>query len=447
MNEWRPHSVKQDQAVRSIKPIVALGTGIQFGKTTVGAVKAKVAIHTFVDPSDNFLIVAPTYKILSQSTIPAFLKVMEGCGDFSKADMVFKTHWGSTVYFRTGENADSIVGITNVRFVWADEAGLLTLYFWENIQARAAFKEAQIVLTTSPYTLNWMYKEIIRPCLKGDGPNHVELIQAASWENPFMPASVIERARLTMDPRRFNALFGGQWERMSGLVYDVFDEEENQCDPFVLPAGTRFVGGIDWGWTEPFVFKVRGITPDNFHFGVDEVYKSALTLTDISQIVLRLSIAHGVKMIYAGPDQPGNIEELNRNFRALNPKGPPPCVVVPANNDVRVGVDRHYELLKTRRLKYFRGKNKHTLDEMDTYHYPSPEELKPDQNAKDAKPVQQHDHAMDAERYISIMTYTGAQVGRVFVPQDQDRPRPVDHHKETERLKRPRASGSTEDWS
>lgn len=442
MNEWAPHSAKQDRAVLSDAPVVVLGTGVQYGKTTAGAIKLRIALHTFTNRSDNFLVIAPSYKILQQSTLPAFLKVVDdGIGQFSKSDMVFKTNWGSTIYFRTTENPDAIVGITNVRFIWGDEAGLFTLYAWENIQARAAFKEAQIILTTSPYTLNWLYKEIIRPCLRGNGPKHVELIQAASWENPYMPASVIDRARITMDPRRFNAMFGGQWERMSGLVYDCYDEVENQCQAFSLPAGSRFVGGIDWGYTEPFVFKIRGITPDGAQFGVHEFYKSGLIIDDIADAVMMRVRTHGVRLIYAGPDQPGYIEKLNRLFAKEGVK----CAVVPANNDVRVGVDAHYELLKTRRLKYFLGANPYTLDEIDTYHYPNPEDVGPDKNVKDQKPVQQNDHALDADRYISVMTSAMGERVAPYVP--AERKRQLDHHAETERLKRPpKIGGQTETW-
>ena len=440
--EFQPHSLKQEQAIRSDAPIVLLGTGIQFGKTTVGAIKAKMAMHTFTAPDDNFLIVAPTYKILQQSTLPAFLKVMDGMGHFNKADMTFKVAGGGMCYFRTGENPDSIVGITNVRFVWGDEAGLYTLYFWENLQARAAFKEAQIVLTTSPYTLNWLYKQIILPKMRGKKLDGVDLVQAASWENPFMPASVVERARSTMDPRRFNAMFGGVWERMSGLVYDCFDDVENQIAPFGLPSGTRFVGGIDWGWVEPFVFKVRAITSDGMHYGVQELYRSGMTITDICAAVGKIAATWGVSTIFCDPSQPGAIEELNRYFRTQDIK----CSATGANNDVRMGIDRHYELLKLRRLKYFAGANPHTLDEMDGYHYPAPDDVAPDQNVKEAKPVQQNDHAMDAERYISISTYLGKGRNVPFVPgENKDH---EDQFKRLERLKRGRGyRGQSEDWS
>jgi hypothetical protein len=396
----------------------------------------KIANHTYTDPSDNFIITAPTYKILQQATLPAYLHFMRGYGDYSKADSVFRIHGGGTVYCRTGTDPDSVIGITNVRHIWGDEAGLYSLYFWENLQARAAFREAGVTLTTSPYTLNWIFKEIIRPLMKDPNARpDVELIQAASWENPLMKMAVIEQAKKTMDPRRFNALFGGQWERMAGLVYDCFDEIENQCEAIMLPVGTRFVGGVDWGYTEPFVFKIRAITPTGQHYGVHEFYKSGLTINDMVAVVKRLQAVYDLGLVYCDPSQPGYIEEMCR-------KG---IKAVPANNDVRVGIDRHYEMLKTRRLKYFKGQNPYTLDELDTYHYPSPDDLKPDQNAKDQTPVQQNDHALDAERYISIMTFASDQKNSPFVPQEVPK-KSTDPHKDLSRLLKGPRRGGAEEW-
>lgn len=433
---WHPHSPKQEEAVFSEAAITAACSGIQWGKTSIGAVRMKVRNHTFTDPSDNFIIFAPTYKILQQSSLPAYLRLMHGVGEYSKADAVFRVHGGGNVYCRTATDPDSIVGITNVRHIWVDEAGLISLYAWENVQARAAFKSATIDLTTSPYTLNWLFKEIIRPKQKDPAAlPHVKLVQAASWENPYMPPDVIERARLTMDARRFNAMFGGMWERMAGLVYDCFDEEENQCGKAQLPSGTKYYAGIDWGFSDPFVLKIRAITPDGNHFGVHEFFKTGLTISDMVGVAKRLHAIYNLTMCYCDPSQPGSIEEFNR-------AGIPATGAV---NDIRLGIDRHYELLKTRRLKYFAGENPHTIDEIDTYHYPSPGDLGPDQNAKDILPVAQADHCMDAERYVSIMTAGAGQTKAPFVPGQA--PKKIDHHKETEFLKRRKVGNSqTEEW-
>ncbi len=439
--EFRAHSPEQYQALTFTTPVGLLACGIQFGKTKVGSVWMKTQNHTFTSSDDNFLVVSPTYKILTQSTLPPYLQIMADAGDFSKSDMALRIHGGGTVYMRSSTDPDSVVGITNIRAIWGDEAGLFTLYFSENLAARAAFKTAQTLYTTSPYTLNWLYRQIIQPKMRDKTARpDVTLIQAASWQNPFFPKDVIERNRLTMDPKRFNAMFGGQWERMSGLVYDCFDEVENQCDPFPLPPGTKIVGGIDWGFSDPFVFQLRAITPNGHQFQIQEFYKSGLTIMDIENVLIRLCQVHDVGAIYCGPDQPGHMEHLNRAFHKAHLK----AHCMGADNSIRTGIDRHYELLKTRKLKLWRGCNPYSLDEISVFHYPNPEDLKPDQNSKDALPVKQQDHAMDCSRYISTSIYLGQDKRPPFVPNEISKNE--DQYKRIERLKRRPRFAKTENW-
>jgi PBSX family phage terminase large subunit len=436
--EFKAHSHKQELAIFSQRKIVVLATGIQFGKTQAGAIKTKIALHSFTDPGDNFIITSPTYKILTQSTLPPFLKVMAGCGEFNKADMTFKMHGGGTVYFRTATDPDSIVGITDVRFIWGDEAGLYGLYFWENIQARSSFRDCQVLLTTSPYTLNWLYKEIIRPKIKNhEARPDVELIMAASNENPFFPQVEFERKKSTMDPRRFRAIYGGQWEKMSGLVFDCFDEEENTSDPIKFPAGTRYFAGVDWGYTDPFVIVVHAITPSGVHYQVSEVYKPNLTITEVIGIAKQKKDTFGIERFYCDPSQPAHIDAFNKAG----------CPASPANNEIRMGLDKTYELIKARKLKIIKGTSPYTLDELEQYHYPEPGDIKPDQDGKDLKPVDQNNHAMDATRYVVMGTALGVEKRR---PRYNDETQKTSQHKRLERLKRRGGSGfgpQTESWS
>jgi hypothetical protein len=99
---FKPHSQKQQDAVFSEKPIVVAATGIQWGKTRVGAWRMKMACHKYTHKDDNFIVTAPTYKIMSQSTLPAFLEIMDGYGRYSGATDTFTVNNGGTVWFRTG---------------------------------------------------------------------------------------------------------------------------------------------------------------------------------------------------------------------------------------------------------------------------------------------------------------------------------------------------------
>lgn len=324
---------------------------------------------------------------------------MRGYGRYNKAEAVFETAWGTHIYMRTQTDPDSVVGIPRLRAAWGDEAGKYSRYFWENIQARAASVDADILLTTSPYSRNWIYTDYVKPAEQGVGVPGVRLIRAASWENPyhsFHDPVKRQAARAKMDPRRFDMLYGGEWGQMAGLVYDCWDDDENLIDPFELPQGTRYVGGIDWGYyPDPFVMKIRAITPDGRHYGISEFVKTRLTITDIVKAAKQKCQVFPIQVFYCDPSEPAAIEEFNRN-------GIP---AIGAVNDIRPGIDAHYELIKTRRYKEFRGACPHSMSEREMYHYPDDEDDEPDKDRKELLPVDRDNHTQDADRYISIMTY------------------------------------------
>lgn len=439
-NEFVPHSTKQDQLIHSDSDITIAGTGTQWGKSQAGALWMKRQIHTYTGKHDNFIIMAPTYKIMRQSTLPYFLHYMHGYGEHKSTQNEFSLHTGGTVFMRTGTDPDSIVGIPRVRAYWLDEANKASLYFQENIQARAAAVGARGLYTSSPYARNWFFKDYIKPILTGR-KRDIPLISAASWENPYHTLSdPIKRdeMRLKMDPRRFDMVFGGQWGQMIGLVYDCFDEVENQCKPFQLPPGTRYFGGIDWGYNpDPFCLVIRAITPDGMHYSISEYYSTGKTISDIIEICKQKKQIFGVQTFYADPSQPGYIEELNRNGLSC----------IGADNDINRGIGLHYELIKSRRFKLFEGLNPFFIDEIETYHYPDPDEdIGPDDNVKETKPVDQNNHRMDADRYLTIMTYrTGIKLVPK-VPMSENKVETRDQR--LKRLMRPKSSGvGTEDFS
>lgn len=435
--DFTPHSEKQESALFSETPITVVASGIQWGKTTIGALWLKKLMHTYTDPEDNFVITSPSFPIISQSTLPPFLRLMEGYGTHDKKFNCFRMNGGGTCWFRTGTDPDSVVGIAQVRGILCDEAGKYSLYFWENIQGRSDARAAPIMIVTSPYSLNWLYKEIIRPKTKDPKARpDVTLIQARSLDNPYFNQARYHERKKTMDPRRFNMMYGGAWEKMEGLVYDCFDETENQCDPFQLPQGTRFFGGVDWGYhPDPFCLKVRAVTPSGIHYSVSEVYATNKTIMQIIEICRQKKLVFGIERFYCDPSQPGYIEEFNRNSLPAQK----------AENAIRLGIDRHYELIKTRRFKMFKGMNPHTIDELETYHYPDPEDLKPDQDSKEQNPVGQNDHALDADRYLSVELFHAANQKHVpHVPQEHKQ---EDQFARIERLKRKARTGNqSESW-
>jgi hypothetical protein len=428
---FRPHSLKQSELIFSDSDLTIAGTGTQFGKSVAGALWMIRQMHQFTSKEDNFLILSPTYKILSQSVLPYFLDFARHMGTYRRADGVFERDGGGFVYFRTETDPDSIVGIPRTRAYWLDEAGKVSLYFHENILARAASVGARGLYTTSPYSRNWLYKDYIKPFERGMPVAGVKLIRAASWENPYHSLSKEENLRkmqASMDPRRFEMLFGGEWGKQSGLVYDCFDDVENVCEPFRLPRGTTFYAGIDWGHTEPFVIVVRAVTPMHEHYQVSEFYKTGMTIPDQIAIARQKMQTWGIRQFFCGHERPENI--LLFNQRGI------PAIGVP-EKDIQVGTDLHYELLKTRRYKIFKGSSPHSQDEYETYHYPEPQEVGTDDDVEDDLPVGQNDHCMSANRFVTLRTWSNHSRLAPFTPTEQGTERSETQEARIKRLMRP----------
>lgn len=443
MDTFKPHSKKQSQIIRSatnpkIKVAAAI-TGLQWGKTIAGAWWLRIKVHEEGHSSANFIVTAPTYKIMQQSSLPAFMEVFTGMGDYYKNEACFKIRGGGTVYFRTGIDPDSVVGVTNVCGIWCDEAGKYTKYFWENIQGRAAFRNCPICITTTPYSLNWIYKEIIIPVRNGTRED-ILLINASSNENPYFNKEVYADRKATMNPRKFRSMYCGAFEQMQGLVYDCFSEDVNIVNPAEVdfPIGTRYVAGVDWGHTDPFVIVVRAITPDGRHYQIAEFYKTGMVLAEMIQMAKMLQSVHDIQAFYCGFDQPGHIESFNRNG----------LVAVKANNDIDLGIETHYSLIKSGRYKILENTSPQTLDELSTYHYPEPQDLKPDQAHKKPKPVDKDNHASDANRYATVMTTQTTYKRSPKLPQERPagalNPRPFQKRRHKNKITRVRDS---EEWS
>lgn len=416
---------KQAQFYESQNRINAYIGGIQSGKTTSGALKMVSSILKYRDPMDNFIVAADTYKTLSQATLPKFFSLAKGLGKPKGQAAEFKTVWGSTVYLRTATHPDSLEGITNVRRIWIDEAGKTSKYFFENAMGRAAFRECEIDLTTTPYALNWL-ASLCRESENGKRPD-VGVVTCRSIDSPYFPKEEFERQKRLLDPRRFAMKYEGKFGKMEGLVFDVYDQCLMKSIP--LPIGTQYYGGVDWGYSpDPFCLTVRAITPEKRHYRVFEYYKNFLTISDIVRVVKGFHSIYNFKMLYCDPSQPAHIDELNRS--SIPATG--------ANNDIRFGIDKHYELMKSGNFWIFEDLNPLGIDEYSTYRYREPRELKLEEDLKDRDraPVDQNNHGIDADRYCTLGTIHMTEERREPRTPINSEERPMDLAKKIEWLKR-----------
>lgn len=373
----------QDEALFAEERFVAIISGIQGGKTTAGALFARMQFDQF--PQDDGLICAPTYKILQQSTLPKFFALNPDLQEyFKKGDSVIDVPGRGKIYVRSTENPNVLEGMT-LRWAWPDEAGQMKVDAWINLQGRVSIKQGKIFITTTWYNLGWLYTDFYNKWKQGI-PNY-KVVTFRSVDSPYFPKEEYERAKATMDPRVFARRYEGLPTKMEGLVYEDFNYNYHVTDNVPTEFDVVF-GGIDWGYEAPAAIVIIGVHDDTFYL-LDEFYGNHKTTPELIEIARGFKERYKVTRWYADSAEPDRIEEFKRAS----------LYTLESNKDMEWGLNKVRQLLREERLR-FHSRNKFLLDEIERYHYPPGEDGKPTKES----PEKVDDHAMDAMRY-ALATY------------------------------------------
>ena len=364
--------------------------GVQGGKTWLGAMWATMKVAEF--PAHNGLIAAPTYKILQQSTLPKFFELFpQSKAWWKKGDSEIHLPGGGIIFLRSTEEPKHIEGMT-VAWAWFDEIGQMKYDAWINVQARIATMQGDFMGTTTPYALNWLYREIYRPWKDGlleDTYIH----QWRSVDNPYFPKAEWDRAQSTMDARTFARRYEAKFEQMEGLVYEEFDPRFHVIDELkgTLTLGSPLlkiqVGGIDFGYNNPSAMLAAYITNDDHWFIVDEWYYTQKTNSEIIEKAKQWEVEHGIRFWYPDTAEPDRLEEMRRAGMYIRE----------TSKKMDEGINSVRQLLKEKRISIVRSTCPNLLEELSTYQYAEPT----GEGTQEEKPVRnQADHALDALRYM-----------------------------------------------
>ncbi len=391
----------QDEAIFAKERFVALVAGLQSGKTVAGAIYSRIQFDAY--PMESGLIAAPTYKILTQSTLPKFFEINPDLKRYyKKGDSEILVPNRGTIFIRSTENPNVLEGMT-LKWAWLDEAGQMKLDAWINIQGRLSILQGKLFITTTPYTLNWLYTDFYEQ-FKNKTPEY-RIIQFRSCDNPYFPKEEYERVKRTMDARIFKRRYDGLFEKMEGLVYDDFGPQDI-IEPKVMPY-KEVIAGIDWGYNHPSTIAVIGITNDNEYYLIDEYYKSGKTTSEIIERCLYFKETYKIRFWYPDPAEPDRLEEMRR--AGLHSRD-----VIKNKNSVIKGIDAVRSLIRQNRFKVF-NTCKYALDEFSLYSYPSEDERK-------EEPIKENDDMMDAIRYC-IFTYQPQKIiTPIYEPINQQNP-------------------------
>ena len=389
LKDFHPHP-GQKLVLDSPRRFISTISGVQGGKTTVGAIWFLNEVYKDYEAGiqGDYLVVAPTNKILQQSTLVKLKELMPSdWGVYKEQKQVYELKWGGHIFVRSAEDPNYLEGMT-LRRVWADEAGQMKSMVWTILQARVAVAKGRILMTSTPYAQNWYYRDIYKRAgwINGQatltGDDAIEVVTWGSSDNPGFPQSEMDRAKATMSPVLYERRYCGKFTQLEGLVYPFSDD----CivEPFPIPSDWKHVGGMDFGQSDPTV--ILDIAEDlktGTYYLVGEFYKGN---SFIKQWVEWIS-ERPLTRVLADPQSAQLIHEM-RQFHGLGQ-------VQPADKQkVKVGIERVTSMLREGKLKIF-STCKNTIEEFGLYHYPAPD---PDKVTLD-EPVDKDNHAMDALRY------------------------------------------------
>lgn len=399
---------KQFDAFHSDKRFIACIAGVQGGKTFLGALKTAHSIEQY--PNDDQAIIAPTYKILQQSTLPKFFEIAPYLRKYWKQQQSLieiprgKDASGNlkfqNIYIRSTDNPLALEGMT-LKFAWMDEAGQMKPDAWLFMQARVAIKRGQIFITTTPYNMGWLYLEFYKPCReRKPGYEDFQVYTWASIDNPFFPKDEFERVKKTLDPKTFARRYLGEFTKMEGLVYELQDFQIIEPRPI---EGVYTVAGVDFGWNNPAAIGVIREDRDSRFYLVDEYYQKEKTTAEIIEKAKQLREKWGINKFYCDSAEPDRIEEFNRQG----------LYAETAIKDITPGISRVAQLIRENRFFVF-STCINALQEFETYHYPEKDGDK--DNKKDDAPTKKDDHLMDAIRYALYTGYEHSVVAPIYIP-------------------------------
>lgn len=389
LSDFHPHPGQQ-LVLDSPRRFIATISGVQGGKTTVGAVWLLQEVYKDYEAGTmgDYLVVAPTNKILQQSTLVKLKEMLPSdWGVYKEQKQVYELKWGSRIFVRSAEDPNYLEGMT-LRRVWADEAGQMKSMVWTILQARVAIHQGRILMTSTPYAQNWYHRDIFKQAGWVNGelqPNKNADIEVVSWGsvvNPAFPAAEQARAKATMSEALYERRYCGKFTQLEGLVYPF--SEDTIVQPFDVPSEWKRFGGMDFGKSDPTaILDIAEDPTTHVYYIVGEYYKSNGLLKDMVEWISNRPMSR----VLADPQSAQLIEEIRR-YHGLGQ-------VQPADKQkIEVGIERITAMLKEGRLKVFAG-CKNVIEEFEGYHYPAPD---PDKVRQD-EPVDKDNHAMDALRY------------------------------------------------
>ncbi len=383
--------------------------GLGSGKTLAGAYEAVCVAMTW--PGTTGFVLAPTNKLLKESTMKVFFKVCPAnfIKKINRTDNKVTLINNTELLFRNCEDEKSIDRLRNIEigFFWIDEARGVPGYIWNVAIGRLRQKNAPLTgwITTTNKGFNWIYKKFAEKPRE----NYWYII-SSSRENIHLPDEYLNTLDAEYTGKFAEQEIEGKFVGFEGVVYEEFDRKihvikdaviienkEGELGIKILETQKKIyfkeiILGIDWGYTNPTAIPVIGIDNDKRMYIIDEFYEKNMLIDNLKQILRNYMKEYNYRVAFADPSEPDFIVDLNNEQlkveKAIN-------AIVPGISEV----SNRLKVREDNKPRFFvLEKCTNTIKEFENYRYKDVKEEKPE----DEKPLKVDDHLMDAIRYAAM---------------------------------------------
>lgn len=343
----------QTAAWESSARVILVLAGSQGGKTSFGPLWLWRE-YTLRGPGD-YLAATATYDLFKLKMLPEMLRFFrDNLGwEYRAGDGVIETPNKDTRLILRSAQSEGGLESATAQAAWCDEWGqdAVSVTAQEAIERRLALHQGRQLITTTPYSLGWMYQRIYSRALAGD-PDYA-LIQFRSIDNPSFPRESYERARAVMPAWRHAMFYDAQFTRPAGLVYSEYEDSyydpathSGGClvRPFSIPPSWLRCVGCDFGASLNNAQVWAAEEPGTDRYYIYRV-NSQIDATGPEQARAAAAYREPVRIAYGG----ARSETERRREWAI--AGFP--VAEPQISDVEAQIDRVNGLFKARRLFVF----------------------------------------------------------------------------------------------
>lgn len=287
---------------------------------------------------------------------------------------------------------------------YGDELTLWPESFFTMMLSRMSVPGARLFGTTNPDSpFHW---------LKTDYLDRKEQLDLAVFhfdieDNVFLDPEFVKQLKLEYTGLWYQRFIQGLWVLAEGVVYDVFDENRHTRP---IPHGQKTHGhknhivGVDYGTSNPCTFGLYGWNRPSEIVLEREYYwrsdKTGRQKTDSEYADDMETFIEGIrpKVIYVDPSASSFIVELRRRTQRSGPlQG---IRIAKGNNEVLEGIRFVSKLLSQDRYG-FAPSCRETVKEYSSYVW----DPKAQKRGED-KPLKEHDHGPDRDRY-ALYTHFG----------------------------------------